>query len=70
MKKELFRLYEVIGNKAKGQEGILPMSKSAWYAGIQAGRYPQPIKITSRLVAWKVSDLRALIERITSEGTP
>jgi len=65
MQKELYRLYEIIGNRAKGLEGLLPMSRSAWYAGIQAGRYPQPIKITHRLVAWKASDLRALIERLT-----
>ncbi|TFZ02952.1 AlpA family phage regulatory protein [Ramlibacter henchirensis] len=32
---------------------LYPVSKSAWYAGITAGRYPAGIKLSSRSVAWR-----------------
>jgi predicted DNA-binding transcriptional regulator AlpA len=44
--------------------GPLPISKSTWWAGIKAGRYPKPVKLGPRITAWKVEDIRALIERL------
>ena len=46
----------------------MPVSRTEWYAGIKAGRYPQPIKLGSRLAVWKVQDIRALIAHIGSRG--
>lgn len=43
---------------------VIPVSKSSWYAGIQAGKYPQPVKLGPNTTAWKVSDIRALVEQI------
>jgi prophage regulatory protein len=40
---------------------MYPVSKSAWYAGITAGRYPPGIKLSSRSVAWRKSDIDSLI---------
>lgn len=42
---------------------LIPVSKSTWWAGIKTGRYPKPVKIGARAVAWRVEDIRALIER-------
>jgi prophage regulatory protein len=42
--------------------GPIPVSKSTWWAGIKAGRYPQPVKLGPRITAWRVEDIRALIE--------
>ncbi len=42
-------------------DGPLPISKSSWWAGIKAGRYPKPIKIGPRTTVWLVDDIRALI---------
>lgn len=39
-----------------------PVSRSAWWAGIKAGRYPQPVKLSERTTAWRASDIAALIE--------
>ena len=39
-----------------------PVSKSTWYAGIKAGKYPEGIKLSTRVTAWRNSDIRALIE--------
>jgi predicted DNA-binding transcriptional regulator AlpA len=38
-----------------------PISKSAWFAGVKAGRYPKPVKLSERTVAWRVEDIRALL---------
>jgi len=43
--------------------GPIPVSKSTWWAGIKDGRYPQPVKLGPRITAWRVEDIRALIER-------
>jgi predicted DNA-binding transcriptional regulator AlpA len=42
--------------------GPIPVSKSTWWAGIKDGRFPQPIKLGPRITAWRVEDIRALIE--------
>jgi prophage regulatory protein len=43
--------------------GPLPISKSTWWSGIKAGRYPKPVKLGPRITAWRVEDIRALIDR-------
>ncbi|MBF0502721.1 MAG: AlpA family phage regulatory protein [Candidatus Riflebacteria bacterium] len=40
----------------------VPISKSSWWAGIKSGRYPQPIKLGPRTTAWRVQDIRALLD--------
>lgn len=44
-----------------GPNGVFPVSKSAWWAGIAAGRYPRPVKLSERTSAWRVADIRKLI---------
>jgi prophage regulatory protein len=39
----------------------IPVSKSTWWAGVKAGRYPAPVKLGPRITAWRVEDVRALI---------
>lgn len=41
---------------------IFPVSKSTWWAGVKVGRYPKPVKLSTRCTAWRVEDIRALIE--------
>jgi len=43
--------------------GPIPISKSTWWAGIKTGRYPKPVKLGPRITAWRVEDIRSLIER-------
>jgi prophage regulatory protein len=59
----LLRLPQIIGDP-KAEPPILPIypiKKTAWWAGIKEGRYPQPVKIGARAVAWKRSDIDRLI---------
>jgi prophage regulatory protein len=38
-----------------------PVSERSWWSGIQAGRYPKPVKLSARIVAWRVEQIRALL---------
>ncbi len=48
--------------RLKGVLAIYPVSRSKWYQGIQDGIYPKPISLGPRSVAWRVSDIRKLLE--------
>lgn len=41
--------------------GPIPVSRSTWWAGVKSGRYPQPVKLGPRIIAWRVEDIRRLI---------
>ncbi|QCK85607.1 AlpA family phage regulatory protein [Phreatobacter aquaticus] len=43
--------------------GPIPVSKSTWWAGVKDGRFPQPVKLGSRITAWRVEDIRELMSR-------
>lgn len=62
------RLPQIVGkpatNTAPAIPAIIPVSKSTWWAGVRSGRYPQPTRaLGDRITAWRVEDIRALIER-------
>lgn len=62
------RLQQIVGKPATSEHsGILPLipiSRSAWWAGCRSGRYPKPVKLGPRTTAWRVEDIRALIAEI------
>lgn len=41
---------------------VIPVCKSTWWAGVKSGKFPKPVKLGPRTTAWKVNDLRSLIE--------
>jgi len=43
--------------------GPIPVGKSTWWEGVRSGRFPKPVKLGPRITAWRVEDIRALIER-------
>lgn len=63
------RLSQIIGNSKSNPPlpAIFPVSKSTWWVGVKAGRYPQPVKLSERTTAWRVEDIRALIEQGSSK---
>jgi prophage regulatory protein len=44
----------------------ITVSKSTWWAGIKSGKYPKPVKLSTRTTAWLKSDIDALCARIIS----
>lgn len=45
-----------------------PVSESTWWAGIRSGKYPKPVRLSPRRVAWKSSDIRTLIDQLSEES--
>ena len=43
---------------------VFPVSKSTWWAGVKSGIYPKPVKLGQKMTAWRVEDIRALIESV------
>jgi len=58
------RLKQILGSKKDELPPIIPVGKSTWWAGVNSGRYPKPCKIGARATAWRVEDIRALIEKL------
>jgi len=58
------RLSQIIGNPKADPPipPIIPVSRSTWLEGVKTGRYPKSVKLSPRVTAWRVSDIRALIE--------
>ncbi|MEZ5918613.1 MAG: AlpA family phage regulatory protein [Alphaproteobacteria bacterium] len=42
---------------------LFPVSKSTWWAGVKDGRFPKGVKLSEKITAWRVEDIRALIEK-------
>ena len=55
------RLKDIIGDKKSGVTPIIPISKSAWWAGVASGRFPKPCKL-GRVSVWRASDIAKLIQ--------
>lgn len=60
----LLRLRQIIGdpNAKPPIPGFIPVCKSTWYAGIKDGRFPAPVRLGDRLVAWRAEDIRAVLQ--------
>lgn len=59
------RLSQIVGDPKASPPipPIIPVSKSAWWAGVASGRYPQSVKIGRRTTAWRIEDILALIRQ-------
>jgi len=59
------RLGQIIGNsKAEPPiPPIIPVSRSTWWRGIAQGIYPKPTQISRRCVAWRASEIEALLSK-------
>jgi prophage regulatory protein len=55
------RLRDIIG-----PTGLIPVSRSSWYAGVKDGRFPKPVKLGPRISAWRVEEIRNLIKSLGS----
>ena len=70
------RLPQIVGRAADPKTNtiaipaLFPVSRSTWWAGVRSGRYPQPVKLGERCTAWRVEDIRALIETAGTEVAP
>ena len=64
------RIKQILGNPNANPPvpALIPVSASTWWSGIKDGRYPRPVKLSPNTTAWRVSDIRELIQRIDRGG--
>lgn len=46
---------------------VIPVGKTCWWEGVKSGRFPKPVKLSARCTAWRVEDIRKLIQEISKE---
>ena len=51
-----------------GPGNPIPVGKTAWWVGVGEGRYPQPVKLSPGVTAWRVEAIRELIENPPQTG--
>ena len=63
------RLPQIIGNSkaAPPIPAVIPVCSSSWWNGVKKGNYPSPVILSANVTAWKVEDIRELIERINNQ---
>ncbi|QJW98465.1 helix-turn-helix transcriptional regulator [Frigoriglobus tundricola] len=48
--------------------GVIPVGKTCWWEGVRSGRYPKPVKLSARCTAWRVEDIRELINTLSDQA--
>jgi prophage regulatory protein len=67
------RLSDIVGRRGtcnrEAKPALIPVSASTWWAGVKSGRYPKPTKaLGPNITAWRVEDIRALLEAARPEA--
>ncbi|MCX7085170.1 MAG: AlpA family phage regulatory protein [Methylococcales bacterium] len=58
------RLWQIIGDKKNNLPALIPVSRTTFLNGVKSGKYPKPINLGSRTVAWKVEDIKLFINSL------
>ena len=48
---------------------LIPVSRTTWLDGVASGRYPSSVRISGNCVAYRIEDIRALIEKLGNPAT-
>lgn len=56
------RIWQIVGDKKRGIEPILPIGRSTFLAGVKSGKFPQPVKLGERTTAWRKADILTLLD--------
>lgn len=58
------RLAQIIGCPRRGIAGVIPVSRATWHRGVASGRYPKGVLLGPRTRAWRVEEIRALVQEM------
>ncbi|WP_026601037.1 helix-turn-helix transcriptional regulator [Methylomonas sp. 11b] len=58
------RIWQIIGDRKRGIEPLLPVGRSTFLAGVKSGKYPKPVKLGERTTAWRKADILALLDSV------
>ena len=42
----------------------LSLSRTTWLAGVKSGKFPQPVRLSPRRVAWRSNDIYTLVSHL------
>lgn len=64
------RLKQILGDPKADPPvpALIPISNSSWWDGVKKGLYPRPVKLSARTSAWRVEEIKDLIDSLSSEG--
>jgi hypothetical protein len=48
----------------EGRRGLLPFSDTTLWRKVRAQQFPAPVKLSSRVTAWRVEDVRAWMQAL------
>jgi len=65
------RLWQIVGDPGDPEAKppvpptppIFPVSRSTWWLWVKQGKAPRPVKLSERVTAWRVEDIKALLAR-------
>jgi predicted DNA-binding transcriptional regulator AlpA len=57
----LLRIWQIVGCRRRGVPGLIPISRSGFYAGVKDGRFPPGMLIGPRTRVWRMSLIAELI---------
>ena len=63
-----FRIHQIVGTR--DNPGLIPISKSAWWAGVKAGKYPPSVKLGPKTTVWRKKDIDSLLAQFDVENHP
>ena len=66
------RLSQIVGNPKAVPPipAIYPVGRSTWWQGVKAGRFPAPVKLGPKTTAWRVEDIRKLLDEPNGNFSP
>ena len=47
---------------------LIPIGKSTFWQGVKDGKFPKPVKLGQRTTAWRVEDIKNLIQNYSEKG--
>jgi prophage regulatory protein len=64
----LLSLRQIVGDKTKGIQGLIPISRSGWLQGCREKRFPTGLIVGKRRRLWTSESIAAFIADLASEG--
>ena len=65
MENRLIRMKELASTRST--PGMMPMCAETIWAMVKRGKFPEPVKFSDRVTAWRMSDVNAYIEKMSKQ---
>jgi predicted DNA-binding transcriptional regulator AlpA len=56
----LLRIFQIVGDKRRGIEPLLPVSKATWWSWVAKGKAPAPVRLGG-CTCWREADVLAFM---------